>query len=69
MRSSAGAEDPEAGPSVAGLAGCLALLELEARALGLPLAATLIAAAGEAVHDEYPARRRLAPHHRTDDQR
>lgn len=38
-------EPPDTG--VAGLAVCLALLELEARALGRPLVATLLAAAGE----------------------
>lgn len=38
-------EPPE--PSVAGLAACLALLEREARALGHPLVAMLLAAAGE----------------------
>ena len=38
-------------PSVAGLAACLALLELEARALGHPLAAMLLAAAGEALRE------------------
>ena len=37
--------------SVAGLAACLALLELEARALGHPLAAMLLAAAGEALRE------------------
>jgi hypothetical protein len=42
-----GAGDLRAGPSREGLAGCLALLELEAQALGYPLAARLIAAAGE----------------------
>ena len=38
-------------PSLHGLAACLALLEIEARALGRPLAAGLIAAAGEALRD------------------
>lgn len=42
--------EPQA-PSVAGLAACLALLELEARALGHPLAAMLLAAAGEALRE------------------
>lgn len=32
---------------LAGLAACIALLELEARALGHPIAAMLLAAAGE----------------------
>lgn len=34
-------------PRLAGLAACIALLELEARALGHPIAAMLLAAAGE----------------------
>ena len=38
-------------PTVHGLAACLALLEQEACSLGLPLAAMLIAAAGEALHE------------------
>jgi hypothetical protein len=38
-------------PSLSGLAACLALLEIEARALGHPLVAGLIAAAGEALRD------------------
>ena len=35
------------GPRLAGLAACIALLELEARALGHPIAAMLLGAAGE----------------------
>ena len=38
-------------PTVHGVATCLAMLEREARALGKPLAAMLIAAAGEALRD------------------
>lgn len=38
-------------PSLHGLAACLALLEIEARALGQKLAAGLIAAAAEALRD------------------
>ena len=48
-----GGHEPQA-PRVAGLAACLALLELEARALGHPLAALLLAAAGEDLR-EHPA--------------
>jgi hypothetical protein len=43
--------------NVAGLAACLALLEIEARALGQPLAAHLIAAAGAALMEGERARR------------
>lgn len=42
-------------PSIAGLAACLALLEIEARALGHALAAHLIAAAGAALLESKPA--------------
>ena len=48
-----GGHEPQA-PRVAGLAAGLALLELEARALGHPLAALLLAAAGEDLR-EHPA--------------
>jgi hypothetical protein len=47
---------PQIGPNLPGLAACLALLELEARALERPLAACLIAAAAEALRDP-PSRR------------
>jgi hypothetical protein len=69
MRSSATAEDPEAGPSLAGLAACLAVLELEAKALGAPLAAGLIAAAGEALREAPRAPRLGGPSDRGEDQR
>jgi len=38
-------------PTLHGIAACLALLEHEARTLDRPLAALLIAAAGEALHE------------------
>ena len=41
-------------PTVHGIAACLALLEHEARELGRPLAALLIAAAGEALREPSP---------------
>ena len=51
MARAGGTGPPEGTPSLTGLAVCLALLELEARALGRPLAAALIAAAGEALRE------------------
>lgn len=48
--------DSDQRTSVAGLAACLALLEIEARALGQPLAAHLIAAAGAALTEGAQAR-------------
>ncbi len=44
-------------PRLAGLAACIALLELEARALGHPMAAMLLAAAGEDLREHMIERR------------
>jgi hypothetical protein len=62
MARAKGTGPPEAASSLAGLAVCLALLELEARDLGRPLAAALIAAAGEALR-ERPEQLPAAPEH------
>ena len=48
-------------PRLAGLAACIALLDLEARALGHPLAATLLAAAGEDLREHLTAGTVSAP--------